>query len=141
MRQSFSSVKKIATGDPEMNLTPLIDVVFVVLIIFILIAPILDKDIVELADAAATEKEVDPSVKDKSLISIRVHGDNTIYLNRQRVTTEQLSKLLILEKKKYPQTTPQVFHDKRAAFGTYQCVKNACEEAGFEQMDIVLNPK
>jgi len=43
-------------------------------------------------------------------------------------------------KREMPTQIPQVFHDKNAHFGTYQMVKNAVEEAGFEQMDIILKP-
>ena len=41
---------------------------------------------------------------------------------------------------KFPEARPQVFHDKKAEFGTYQAVKNAAEEAGFSHIDIILKP-
>jgi biopolymer transport protein ExbD len=43
-------------------------------------------------------------------------------------------------KTRYPQATPQLFHDRRAQFGTYQSVKNASEEAGFSQLELILKP-
>jgi biopolymer transport protein ExbD len=45
-----------------------------------------------------------------------------------------------MEKKRYPNQTPQVIQDTRAQFGTYQSVKNTLEICGFEQMDVVLKP-
>ena len=41
--------------EPQINLTPLIDVVFVILIMFILIAPILELDRIDLADAGGSQ--------------------------------------------------------------------------------------
>jgi len=33
-----------------------------------------------------------------------------------------------------------LIHDKQAYFGTYQEIKNAVEDAGFEGMDLLLSP-
>jgi len=126
--------------EPTINLTPLIDVVFVILIMFILVAPLLELDRIELADAGGVPTANDVEVHEASPITLHVQKDNTITLNNRKVRPEQLADLLRQLKRKYPQARPQVFHDKRAAFGTYQSVKNAAEEAGFQQMDIILKP-
>lgn len=125
--------------EPTVNLTPLIDVVFVILIMFIVIAPLLELDRVELADGPAARLATS-SVQESSPITIHVHQDNTIWFNNQLVTPKDLTTLLKQAKGKYPQAHPQIFHDKKAHFGTYQAVKNAAEEAGFSQMDIILKP-
>lgn len=126
--------------EPPINLTPLIDVVFVILIMFILVAPILELDRVDLADAGGSQLNSSVEVHETSPIAIHVHKDNTISLNNRKVKLEQLTALLIQAHKKYPKARPQLFHDRKAHFGTYQAVKNAAEEAGFQQMDIVLKP-
>ena len=126
--------------EPTMNLTPLIDVVFVILIIFIVIAPILNVDKVELAGTSPGLKDRNVSVKDSGPITIHVRADNSIYLNNRRIELNQLSEGLKLEKMKHPGIKPQVYHDKKAHFGTYQGVKDAAEIAGFDEMEIVLKP-
>lgn len=126
--------------EPTVNLTPLIDVVFVILIMFIVIAPLLELDRVELADGPHVNLSTASSVHESSPITIHVHPDNTIWFNNQTVSQEQLVGLLRDAKGKYPQVRPQVFHDKKAHFGTYQGVKNAAEEAGFSHIDIILKP-
>lgn len=125
--------------EPTVNLTPLIDVVFVILIMFIVIAPLLQLDRVELADAPAATL-ASSSVQESSPITVHVHQDNTVWFNQQVVTATELVKLLKEAKIKYPQARPQVFHDRKAHFGTYQGIKNAAEEAGFSQIDIILKP-
>ena len=75
-----------------------------------------------------------------SPIAIHVEADNSIRLNKRKVSIQELSSLLKQEKITYPKARPYLYHDKRARFGTYQSVKNAVEEAGFEQMDIILKP-
>jgi biopolymer transport protein ExbD len=126
--------------EPTVNLTPLIDVVFVILIMFIVIAPLLELDKVELADAASDPGHGTVSVQENSPISIHVRKDNTIWYNKQIVTADQLLVLLKDAKARYPTARPQLFHDRSAHFGTYQAVKNAAESAGFTQLDIVLKP-
>ena len=126
--------------EPTINLTALIDVVFVVLIMFILIAPLLELDRVELADAPKVSHENNMSVQETSKISLHVQNDNSIWLNKHRVSLTELTSKLKKAKQLFPSARPQLFHDKKAHFGTYQGVKNALEEAGYKEVDIVLKP-
>ena len=127
-----------AIEEPTVNLTPLIDVVFVILIMFILIAPLLELDKVELAGAGLINSGT--SVQETSPIAIHVRKDNTIWYNKQMVNINQLRELLTEAKQKHPKAKPQLFQDKSAQFGIYQSVKNAAESAGFNELDIVLKP-
>ncbi|MBI3236728.1 MAG: biopolymer transporter ExbD [Chlamydiales bacterium] len=123
-----------------MNLTPLIDVVFVVLIMFIIVAPMLELDRVQLAPAAASEQREGITVQENAPIAIHVHEDNSIWVNRMQISSESLLPFLREAKKRHPSQIPQLFHDKKACFGTYQIIKNAAEIAGFEQLDVILQP-
>jgi biopolymer transport protein ExbD len=126
--------------EPTINITPLIDVVFVVLIAFIMVAPLLDKDQVQLALGDGAPSHTPLSMKEASPIQIHVRADSTILYAGRVVTLGQLSEQLVLAKRAYPGAIPQVFHDKRAQFGTYQSLKNCLETLGFNEMDLVLAP-
>lgn len=126
--------------EPTINLTPLIDVVFVILIMFIVIAPLLEMDRVELADASASPLQNNTSVQETSPISIHVHKDNTIWFQNQKLSSAQLIEALRKARRQYPKARPQLFHDRSATFGTYQTIKNATEAAGFEELDVILKP-
>ncbi len=126
--------------EPAVNLTPLIDVVFVILIGFILIAPLLEVDKIELANAPSNAQHPSISIQEASPVSLHVQRNNTILFRGKALSQEELEDALVSAKKEYPNATPQLFHDKAAHFGTYQNVKNALESAGFEQLDIVLSP-
>lgn len=129
-----------AVEEPSVNLTPLIDVVFSILIMFIVVAPLLELDEVELAEANTDPQSSAVAVKEGGPISIHVHQDNTVWLNQRAIELSLLSELLKQEKARHPSARPQIYHDKRAHFGTYQSIKNAAEMAGFEQMDVILKP-
>ena len=122
------------TEEPPINLTPLIDVVFVLLITFMLLAPILNVDHVDLATSGALSK------KDavQTPFSITLRKDNTIEFQGQFVSLSTLSSQIKAEKERHPGQFPQLIADKNCHFGLYQDVKNLLEESGFQQMDVVL---
>lgn len=123
------------------NLTPLIDVVFVVLIMFIVVAPMLEIDRVSLATSAAPqENKQHPTLQQDNSLMIYVHADNSIWFHSKMVKPEELFKQLLSAKKSNPRLSVKLFHDKKAHFGTYQMVKNSVESAGFEEMDVILQP-
>lgn len=125
--------------EASVNLTPLIDVVFVVLIIFIIIAPMLEVDKVELASGVESSHK-QAATSDHHPLTIHVHQDNTIWFEGKCVTAEQLGQLLRKAFRSGSFRSPQLFQDKRAAFGTYQQVKNAAEMAGFSELEVILKP-
>jgi biopolymer transport protein ExbD len=127
-------------SEPTVNLTPLIDVVFVILIMFIVIAPLLQLEEIDLAAAAQQTTNQMIPVQEASPIAIHVQRDNSIVFGGNRVTIQQLTQSLREAKSRYPEARLQLFHDKVAQFGTYQSVKNAAEEAGFSSLDLILKP-
>lgn len=134
-------VRKHPLGEAEINLTPLIDVCFVVLIMFIVVAPILEMERVELAAGPPLDQHTVLALSEKSPITIHVYEDDTLSFNQQRVPLKHLKEMLVYAKIKSPAARPQIFHDRNAKFGTYQSVKNAVEGAGFTEMDVVLKPE
>lgn len=141
MRYKRSILQRCQSDGEEslLNLTPLIDVVFVVLIIFILVAPMLDIEKIQLANASSKDSKK-TETPESSPITIHVREDNSIWIHSKQIRAEELTSLLTLEKQKHPNRIPQLFHDKKASFGTYQTVKNAVEIAGFDELDIILQP-
>ena len=121
------------------NLTPLIDVVFVVLIMFILVAPFLEFDRISLASGGKISEQNSLPIQPSSL-KIQVFADNTIWVNETSVLLEELADVVKQHHRDLPSAIPQIYLDKRAFFGTYQILKNALETAGFEQMDVILRP-
>jgi biopolymer transport protein ExbD len=136
-RRSTSRLWGVDAEEPPLNLTPLIDVVFVVLIIFILVAPMLEVDKVQLASGPARQNTEAPN---QSPLSLHVQENDTIWMGSFQVLPENLPHLLMQEKQKHPNAPLQLFHDKKATFGTYQLIKNAAENAGFEELDVILKP-
>lgn len=122
---------------PQLNLTPLVDVVFVILIMFICIAPLLDVDQIELAEGV---KESTAAVTSHA-ISVHIRKDDSILVNQRAFRLESLAQELRRLKSQEPGEVPQVICDKRASFGTFQSVKNSLQQAGFLEAEVVLKPQ
>lgn len=137
-RQNLLS-EEDAIEEPLVNLTPLIDVVFVVLIAFMLIAPILNIDSIQLTPSNSSNKKELPTIATNPL-SISIRADDSIWFQGEKMGLKELQQKLKIEKKRKPNDTPQLIPDAQAHFETYQQVKNIFEACGFEQVDIVLRP-
>ncbi len=136
MRQKrHFSYQEVSSEENLVNLTPLIDVVFVVLILFILIAPMVEADRVQLSFFSS---ELTHPVHENAIATIYVHEDNSIWLNQTKISEAQLMHCLKDLHQKQGNVPLQLFHDKRAQFGVYQSVKNAAELAGFQQLDVIV---
>jgi biopolymer transport protein ExbD len=135
--RAFTKRESRSIEEPLVNLTPLIDVVFVLLIAFIVVAPLLEKEEVQLAAAGGSEKS---AIQQASPVSIKVFKNDKISLNGAVLSYEGLYSKLVELKNLHPTATPQLLHDKEAKFGTYQKVKNITQQAGYSSLELVLDP-
>lgn len=126
--------------EPAINITPLVDVVFVLLISFILVAPLLETDSVELAGSGGAPTHTPMRSQDESPLAIHVLKDNSILIQGRKVTLNQLPQAILEIQRRFPKAKPQLFQDKRAFFGVYQEIKNCLEHLGYSEMEIILNP-
>ncbi|HSX38696.1 MAG TPA: biopolymer transporter ExbD [Chlamydiales bacterium] len=139
MRKRIVQTLEEIPGEPLINLTPLIDVVFVMLISFMLIAPLLEIDSIDLAPGRQTNQTISVSAQNSPFI-IYIRSDNSIWLQNQKMSLSDLEKYLLLEKKRQPHAIPKMIPDARCHFETYCQVKNILETCGFEQADLILAP-
>lgn len=134
LRKKTFSESEPLSDEHFINLTPLIDVVFVVLISFIVIAPILQGEKVALAPAGETSEKLSSENK----TTIYVLEDNTFSFHQKKLGFVELKQTLIQHKKK-SDAIPCIYHDEKASFGTYQRLKNLLESLGYLEMDVVLS--
>lgn len=135
-RRYFSDLD---SDDTLINLTPLIDVVFVVLIVFMVVAPIVQLDSISLASGSKKTAE-NPYKAEPNSIMIDFHADGSVRINKREIPKKDLAPLLIALHDANPKAIPKLFCDKKVQFGSYQALKNTIEDAGFETLDIVVSP-
>ena len=127
---------------PSMNVTPLVDVVLVLLIIFMVIAPMMVKQFwlhvpkKETAAQAAQEQPSDAPVP----VVVTVRADRTVWINADQVPVEELATRL--ERIFAARTDRLVFFDAedRVAYGDAVKVLDAARGGGATNIAVLTEP-
>jgi biopolymer transport protein TolR len=120
----------------DINVTPLVDVVLVLLIIFMVVTPLLQVNL----DAQIPEKPTGPPPPPSDLpqVVISVKRDG-IYLNVDKVTEEQLSQRLtdMMKGRKAADKTAFVSGEDALAFDSVIRVMDIARGAGVDKVGII----
>lgn len=117
----------------EINVTPFIDVMLVLLIIFMVAAPLATVDIkVDLP--ASTAK---PQPRPEKPVFLSVKADQSLYLGDDKVSREQLGQILDARTKGKKDTTIFFQADKGVDYGDLMEVMNALRGAGYLKVGLV----
>jgi biopolymer transport protein ExbD len=116
----------------ELNITPLLDLAFVLLVIFIIttIPPVEDKDLT-LPKAAKHQK--DPPRK-ANYISFQ--ADGSLYLNRDPVRLDELLGKLISMRTDDPDLNVIVRGDAKTKYKNIRAVLDLCQQANLAKVDL-----
>lgn len=115
----------------EINVTPFVDVMLVLLIIFMVTAPLLQQGI-DVALPQAKGKEMSPA--ERTIITIK--KDGKIYLDKTSVTMKVLSATLSKSRNK------EVFlkADKDVPYGMVVTVMSELRSIGIEKLGMITEP-
>jgi biopolymer transport protein TolR len=135
-----SSVGKFTAAglNSDINVTPLVDVCLVLLIIFMVVTPMLQKGVpVNLPVTEEPEKTPDT---DKQL-QISVKADGTVYLGSLPVIKQQVQDELQKIHDRTPDREIAVKGDKLVKYGAVLDALKACREVGFNNVGLIAQPK
>ena len=137
---SGSSLTKLshAALNSDINVTPLVDVCLVLLIIFMVVTPMLQKGVpVNLPVTEDPEKTPDT---DKQL-QISVKSDGSVYLGPNVVRKDQVEGQLKEIFERTPDREIAVKGDRLVKYGDVLDVLKACREVGFNDVGLISQPK
>jgi len=135
-----SSVGKLAHAplNADINVTPLVDVCLVLLIIFMVVTPMLQKGIaINLPGTEGREKTPDTEER----LQISVKSDGSVYLGSTVVRREQVQSELEQIHQRTPDREIAVKGDRSAKYGAVLDVLKACREVGFNNVGLIAQPK
>ena len=134
---SVGKLQKTAMNS-EINVTPLVDVCLVLLIIFMVVTPMLQKGVpVNLPVTEQPEKT--PDSEKQMLISVK--ADGSVYLGSTVVRKEQVQGELEQIHQRTPDREIAVKGDKLAKYGAVLDVLKSCREVGFNNVGLIAQPK
>ena len=130
-----SDGRRIGTSLAEINIIPLVDVVLVLLLIFMLTAPMMYRGIdVNLPKAASR-----PTAVEERMI-LTVTKDRTLYLNDKPVSLTTLDTQLRDTFKSRTDKTLYLKADAGLAYGTVVETMDRVRRAGIERLGMVTEP-
>lgn len=117
----------------EINVTPLVDVMLVLVVIFIITAPLLASSIrLELPKTdAATASEA------PKFVTLSIDPGGQVFLDERPVTAEQLAQGLQEAAARNPDTEVQLRADRTVPYGRVVEVMGAAQKAGLNRIGFV----
>jgi biopolymer transport protein ExbD len=121
----------------EINVTPMVDVMLVLLVIFILSAPLfthsLQLDLPTAKSAPAPEKP--------QTVSVSIDAAGKLYWQDQAVSLEELTRRMAEAAGKKPQPEVQLRADKATRYEVIADVMSAAQSNGLNKLGFVTDPK
>ena len=137
---SFSNLSNDQNEDglmAEINMTPMVDVMLVLLIIFIITVPVITHSVkVDLPQASQQPTEVKPDV-----VTLTVQRDGSLMWNDESLTFENLELRLqaVAQQEKQPELRIQ--GDKAVEYEKVIQVMAAAQRAGVEKLGFMTEPQ
>jgi biopolymer transport protein TolR len=118
----------------EINVTPLVDVMLVLLVIFMITAPLMTSSVnVDLPKASAT-----PITPDKDPITVSVAADGKVYLGNDGMELTDVVAKLQAAAQSNPDRRIFVRGDKSVAYGRMIEVMTTIKQGGFTKVSLLV---
>lgn len=133
MSFNHSTDNQSSTEMADINMTPLIDVMLVLLIIFIITVPVMTQtvpvDLPQTSQQASTEKP--------TTITLSINKDGNVFWNNQPITEPQLEQQLQTSSQQQPQPEVHIRGDKEVQYQYMIKIMAAAQHAGLTRLGFV----
>ena len=119
----------------EINVIPLVDVVLVLLVIFMVTAPMLYRGMDINLPKSATN-----TIKPEARVVLTVERDRRVYLDKDLVPQAQLQPRLDALRRKSPEVSVFLRADRDVPYGTVVQVMDSVKKAGIDKLGMVTDP-
>ena len=122
------------TAMAELNVTPLLDLAFVLLIIFIITTPLLENHVK--LDLPVTSNTNSPPVDPKSIRTVSIDRNGQVYLESKPVTLSALETALARFRQETPEAAVVVRADKSLPYQKVMDVVDVLQRAQIGRMNL-----
>ncbi|WP_137172942.1 biopolymer transporter ExbD [Massilia sp. HP4] len=122
----------------EINTTPLVDIMLVLLIIFLITSPV----VLNLQKVTLPEEENQVTLSKPEDVNITVNKDGEMYYNQTHLAnTDELFKFLAEQSVKVPQPAVKVRGDQETRYEAIGRVIYTAQRAGVQKVGFVIQPQ
>jgi biopolymer transport protein TolR len=129
----------------EINVTPMVDIMLVLLIIFMVVTPFLQQGITVALPKNMTNPDVDPNIIKESSIVISIPNDGEYYLGKVKIAKEQLTeKVDSMLNNKNRKDEDRIVYIKSCvgvSYGDVVTVINEVRKLGVDRIGLVADKK
>jgi biopolymer transport protein ExbD len=120
----------------EINMTPLVDVMLVLLIVFIITVPVMKNAVnIDLPRAASQRQDAKPQT-----VRLSVDAQGTYYWNDARLAEANLEAMLRAEAARTPQPELHIRGDKAVRYEKVALAMAAAQRAGLRKIGFITEP-
>ena len=121
----------------DINITPLLDLAFVLLIIFVITTPLLEKSIeLNLPRGGQAEKKIEKS----DIATVEISSTGVYVLNKQRLNLAQLLPKLAQDFRANPNLVVYVRADKDSRYDLVAQLIDGCQKSGIKRYSLRTDP-
>jgi biopolymer transport protein ExbD/biopolymer transport protein TolR len=132
--------KKVMAVNSNINVTPMVDVMLVLLIIFMVITPMLTNTIA--VDMAKTNNPTQmPDADKEDALLVAITRDGKVYFGKDQITPDQLTNKIKDKVANRTDKTVYVRADARAKFGAVAEVVDNVRSAGVDQLGLLTEQR
>lgn len=123
----------------DINVTPLVDVVLVLLIIFMVVMPLLEKELpVKIPEIEKQNTPITPEVQDSQVV-VQIKDGGKIFLNSEEMTQAQFGERIQTIAKTHKKDEPVFFDAEDSAnYGSAISVLDLIRSAGIEKIGMMM---
>ena len=128
----------------EINVTPMVDIMLVLLIIFMVVTPFLQQGITVALPKNMTNPDVDPNIIKESSVVISIPNDGEYYLGKEKLEREQLADKVDTMLGKIKNEQDKIVYIKSGVGVSYGDVVNVINEVrkmGVDKIGLVADKK
>lgn len=135
---AFGSMNHSGSQAPmnEINVVPLVDVMLVLLIIFIITAPLLTHSVkIDLPKASS-----EPNITRTERVELAIREDGSLFWNGDPVLLEQLTQRFAATVAEAPESELHIRADKLAHYGHVARIMSIAAKAGLTRIGFITDP-
>jgi biopolymer transport protein ExbD len=122
----------------DINITPLLDLAFVLLIIFVITTPLLEQGLSVHLPAGIGKPDDKPQKKDIRTVEVDPKG---YMLDRQRLQLTQISQRLTADYRANPNLLVYIRADENGRYKLVADILNQCEQIGITRISLRTEPQ